>query len=225
MKLSATDLEYINQRLDEYELKYQEVYDELKDHVLLAIETARANGDERDIGFLYNDMMNTQFPGYYAFEKIAGAYEKAYRVKIQRTLWANMKQYLSWQVIVIICMLLAISFYLPQNKPTALVFMVTLLIIAIIPQFYTLRKTNSIKPPKGKRSLAKQYVRYWGGVLLIFSNLLLNTIGFFGREYHINYLNPLHFYPAVYVLLISFFLIYSLSSMRLCRQELRLGEV
>ena len=69
MILTTVDLEYIDTRLDEHELKYQEVYDEIKDHVLLAMETARAGGDERDIEFLYNDMMATQFPGYYAFEK------------------------------------------------------------------------------------------------------------------------------------------------------------
>jgi uncharacterized membrane protein YqjE len=225
MKLTITDLKYINQCLDDNEFKYQEIYDEIKDHVLLAMETARENGDERDIEFVYNDMVNTQFPGYYAFEKIAIGYEKAYNIKITKTLWANMNYYLSWQAVITIGVLLIISFYMPQNKTTSLVFMIALIIIAIVPQFYTLKKTNSIKLSKGKRSLVKQHVRYWGAVLLVFSNLLLNSIGFLGKEYRINYLNPLHFYPAVYVLLISFFLIYSLSSMRLCRQELRLGKV
>ena len=225
MKLNDTDTNYINHRMDTYDIKYQEIYDEIKDHVISAIETVRASGDGRNIVTVFDEMMEKQFPGYYAFEKIAIAYEKAYHTKIMKTLWANMKQYLSWQVIVTICLLLAISFYLPQNKSTSLVFMVTLLIIAIIPQFYTLGKTNSIKPPKGKRSMVKQHVRYWGAILLIFTNLLLNSIGFLGKEYHINYLNPLYFYPAVYVLLISSFIIYGLSSMRLCRQELKINTV
>jgi len=222
MTLSITDLNYINHRMETYDIKYREIYDEITDHVISAIETMRGNGDNRDITVLFDEMMNTQFPGYWAFEKIATQYQKAYDAKIRKTLVINFKYYLNAPAITTILALCVIGFYLPQNKPMAVSFMIAMVLIALVPQFYVYPKTNKINQPKGKRSIVKQQVRYWSTVLIIVSNLILNCIGFLGREYKIHLLNPIYFHPTVYILLLSSFTIYALSSIRLCKQELKL---
>jgi len=50
MKLTIFDLDYINDRLkNDIKSIYQEPYDEIKDHIITAIEVARENGDQRNI--------------------------------------------------------------------------------------------------------------------------------------------------------------------------------
>ena len=224
MKLSVTDLTYINHRMETYDIKYREIYDEITDHVISAIETMRAKGDNRNIATLFDEMMEKQFPGYYAFKKIASHYQKAYDVKIRKMLAANFRYYLNVPALITILLLCVIGFYLPQNKPMAVSFMIAMVLVALTPQFYVYLKTNKINSTKGKRSIVKQHVRYWSTILIIVNNLILNCIGFLGKEYKINFLNPIYFHPTFYILLLSAFTIYALSSMRLCRQELRLDE-
>ena len=222
MILSSTDLNYINHRMETYDIKYREIYDEITDHVISAIETMRSKGDNRDIAALFDEMMETQFPGYWAFEKIAIQYQKAYHTKIRNMLAVNFKHYLTLPTAMVILALCIIGFYLPTSKPIAVSFMIVMVLIALVPQFYVYPKTKKIEQSKGKRSIVKQHVRYWSTVLIIVTNLILNCIGFLGREYKIHLLNPVYFHPTVWILLLSAFTIYALSSIRLCKQELKL---
>jgi len=223
MNLTTIDLNYINHRMETYDIKYQEVYDEIKDHVISAVEDIRAKGDDRNIVYVFDDMMSAQFPGYWAFQKISKQYERAYRKKIRKTLWANMKHCLNWQTIPLIALSVIIGFYLPHNKMVSVVFMVLMLIAAIVPYFYVLRKSRIIKPDEGKKSMVKDHVITRAFALLAITQVLLNLIGLIGRDYNITYLNPRYFHPVFYILLISFFFIYGLSCILLCRQELRLN--
>ena len=224
MKLSEIDLNYINHRMDTYDIKYQEIYDEIKDHIISAIETARADGDQRNIVYVFDDLMEAHFPGYWAFQKISKQYEKAYRAKIRKTLWANMKDYLNWQTIPLIALSVIIGFYLPHDKRVSLVFVVLLIVTSIVPYFYVLQKSQVIRPNEGKKSMVKNHVVTRAFLLLALINVILNLIGMIGRDYHISYLNPRYFHPVVYVLLLSFFIIYGLCSMRLCRQEIKITD-
>lgn len=228
MTLNTVDLDYINHRMDTYDIKYQEIYDEIKDHMVSAVETARGGGDERNIVDVFDELMEGHFPGFWALQDISKEYEMAYRAKLRRTLWSNFGSYLSWQVIGLIILLVITGFYLPNNRVTyrtiSVFMMILMVVIACGTQFYAWRQGRKIKPDKGKQSMVKNHVARYGAFLILIVNLLLNCIGFLGREYNIPYLNLRYFHPVFWVLLLSFFILYSLSSTRLCRQELKLKQ-
>jgi hypothetical protein len=222
MILTPIDLNYIIHRMEMYDIKYQEVYDEIKDHVISAVEDMRTNGDQRNIVDLFDDMLNTQFPGYWAFEKISKEYEKAYRQKIKKVIWANMVHYLNRQTIPLIILSIIVGFYLPHDKRVSVVFMVLMIITAMAPYFYVLRRAEKINPDAGKKSLVKNEIVRRAFLLFAITSFLLNVVGWIGRDYNITYLNPRYFHPVFYVVLLSFFIVYGLSAMRLSRQELKL---
>lgn len=227
MKLNNIDLNYINHRMEMYDIKYQEIYDEIKDHMVSAVETARAGGDERNVVYVFDELMEAHFPGFWAFQNISKEYEMAYRAKLRRTLWSNFGSYLSWQVIGLVILLVIIGFYLPNNKVTyrtiSVFMMILMVVVAVGTQFYAWWQGRKIRLDKGKQSMVKNHVARYGAFLILIVNLLLNCMGFFGREYNIHWLNPRYFHPVFWILLLSFFILYSLSSTRLCRQELKLG--
>jgi hypothetical protein len=205
MPLTPTDLNYIIHRMEMYDIKYQEVYDEIKDHVISAVEDMRAKGDRRNIVELFDDMMNTQFPGYWAFAEISKEYEKAYRKKIRKTIWANIRAYINFKSVLAMILSVALAVYLPRNKITMLIFFIALLLVALTPGFYAWLKTKAMHLDDGKQSLVKNHL-----------------MGFVANEYDIKFLKPINYHPVICMLLLCFFVIYSLSSMRLCRQELKL---
>jgi len=223
MTLTTIDLNYVNSRMDTYDIKYQEIYDEIKDHVLSAVEAARANGDQRNIASVFDSLMETHFPGLWAFEKISSQYEKAFRTKIRKAFWSNIRYYLNWQTIPAFVLLIITGFYLPHEKNVNSVIMAVLLVIAVITQIYAFTVSRKLKVPKGKISLVKSYVSTSSMFLMIIINLLINGVGFAARELNIGFLDPKYYHPVIYVLLLCFFIIYGLSSIRLCRQSFKIA--
>jgi len=222
MKLNADELEIVAKRMDTYQIIYQEIHDELTDHMISAIETARANGDQRTVELVFDDVVNNNFSGDQAFKKIQLKYVRAYNKQIMKIMRANIKYYLNWQVILLIVAMVIASFYLPQTKVIPTVLLFTLIIAAFWPCFYALLKSKNIKTKKKKMSLIKSYVTSVSQFLTFIVYITLFVFRFIANKLHITFLNPAHYPPVVYVLLLSFFIIYALSSIRLCRRLLKL---
>ena len=228
MKLTTIDLDYINHRMDTYDIKYQEIYDEIKDHVMSAIETARAGGDQKNIVDLFEQVVETQFPGYWAFEDISKAYEKAYRVKIRKAVWANMKYYLDWRGTILISVLLVASFYLPRTTVAMVILFTMLFLAAYTPVFYVYFKSKALTIKEGKQSLVINHVRSRASFLMIWSGVWMNLLGNSAKVWGIPslaFLNPMH-YPSILLgIILVFFIIYGLSAIRLCKEEFRLNHI
>ena len=222
MKLSNDEIAWIDKRMGSYAIIYQEIYDEITDHIITGIETARANGDNRDIEMIFDGVIATHFPGKKAIEKIQFKYVMAYDRKIRKTMLANMLYYFNIRAALATLVMIGIGFYLPVGKVTALIFWLLLIIIAAIPQVYVIRKLPKTKRDKKKMSLVRTFISSRARNLLLISNFIFIIIGFLARREHISFLDPANYHPAVFMLILSFFIIYSQSSMRLCRQELKL---
>jgi hypothetical protein len=220
MKLNATNIKYISHRMDNFRIMYQEIYDELTDHVITAIETARANNDSRTIEIIFDDVIDSHFGGGQGIKKIALKNALAYHKKTGKALWADIKYYLNHPVILAMIVLIFVSFYLPHNKITSIVLMALLIIAAGIPYVYVYRRSKKTVTGYKKLSLVKDWVRVRSVFLVPIVSLLFCS-STFGKLFHIYFLNPLNFYPVVYMLFISFFLIYGLSCIRLCNQEFK----
>lgn len=224
MKLTAEEIAYVTEKLNTYDIKYQEIFDELKDHLLTAIENLRGQGDQRPMEVLFNEVVKTQFPGYWPFEDIVKQYLAAYRKKIQHTMWADYKAYFNPKIMPLIVLLLVGSFYLPHTKPVIGAMMVLLLIVSIAPVAYAYWKGRIIKTDKGKHSLVKAYVTNSSNYAMILFNLLFNLVRMAALEWKpVSFLNPIHYSPVICMLLLVFAFVYCLSSIRLSRHEFKIA--
>jgi hypothetical protein len=224
MNLTTDEILKVDQQLSAYNIKFQEIYDELKDHILTAIETRRADGDGREIDVLFNEVIQKQFPGYWPFEEIVKQHRLAYGHKIWRAFWLNYKHYFTWETIPLMALLLASSFYLPQTKPIMAVLLITLLLLSMLPVVYIAITGRKIKTDKGKHSLVKAYVLNCSNLLMIVFNFLFNSIRLLSQNWaRASFLDPRHYSPAIYMLLIILAFVYCLSIVRLSRDEFKIA--
>ena len=64
MILTTEELKWINKRMEWYDIKYQEIYDEIFDHIITGIEAARVSGDHRTIDIVFQRVVDNPFGGY-----------------------------------------------------------------------------------------------------------------------------------------------------------------
>ncbi|MDP9080643.1 MAG: hypothetical protein M3O71_24730 [Bacteroidota bacterium] len=224
MSLTTRELEWIDKRMDWYGIKFQEIYDELADHIISAIEVERAGGDQRTIDLVFDKVANRDFGGYLGVDCIVKTYEQAYRDKIKKGLFENFKLYLNKLTLMAISLFVIAGFYIPRTKATVITMLIGLLLTAIIPLVYAHRNSPQIKIDDGKQSIVQGYMKSRALLLITFINLILCVIGGVARTWDVAFLNPINYNPAIYMLLFSFFIIYGLSVMRLCRQEFKMAE-
>ena len=221
MILTAEELKWVANRMTWYDIKYQEVFDELNDHIITAIETARAAGDDRDIENVFQTVVDDHFGGYLGINVVATSYESAYRAKIKKAMLANYKYFFNRKGMVVLLVLAAIGFYMPQNRPTSIVMMIGLFVLALFPLVYALIVSFKIKTAKGKKSLAKSYVISRSNLLIVLLGGITNLLNFLIHDEDITSLKP-GYPPAVFMVFIFMFSIYGLSVVKLCNQEFKL---
>jgi hypothetical protein len=225
MKLTYNEIEWINIKLNSYDIKFQEIYDDLEDHLINAIESLRTNGDQRPVKILYQEVVRKQFPGFGPFDDIVKQYQTSYRKKINDAVWTNFRHYLNRQTLPVLAILIIASFYMPRNKATALIMMTALFLAAIILLGYGYLSGRKTKTDKGRQSLVRNQVLLQSSFLVLVVNIVFNVIGPIGRNWKpAAFLNPVHYAPIAFALLIGFFLIYSLSCIRLIRRKFKLGQ-
>jgi len=224
MTLTNRELEWINKRMDWYGIKFQEIFDEIADHIISAIEVERAAGDQQTIDIVFDKVTERDFGGYLGVDKILTAYERAYRSRIKKGLLENLKFYLKKPGLVAVMLSTLVGFYLPRTKVTVLVMLIGLLLTAIIPLVYAYRNSPRIKLDQGKQSIIQSYMKSRALFLLTLINLILCVFGGAARTWDIVFLNPINYHPVIYMLLFAFFIIYGLSIIRLCRQEFKIAK-
>lgn len=235
--LSPIDLAWVNAKLVTYPIRYTEIYNEITDHVISAIEDARAAGDERDIELVFNEVMAFHFPSDEAIYKIVLQYVHAFNRKIRQQMWANFAYYLSWPGILLVIIIIAASLYLPYSKVIAFVFGILLIILAAIPQWYSFFKLPPVRKIRVdssksafepgnlvKQSLTRSFVQSRSGSLMWIVLVHDCVLGGFARMYNIDFLNKLHYPIPLYMALVAAFTIYGLSCMRLCRQKFKIAD-
>jgi len=209
MILTTREMEWVKDRMKIYVIKYQEIYDEILDHILTAIEEAREAGNTKQIQVLFQDVVDEHFNGYVGIEALAVSAEKIYRKDIQTLFYSRLKQYFNWQALVIAILLLIAGYKLPNVKMVHALLMLTMILLAASPVIYAVSLvTGKIKTNKGKRSLLKTYLITQAAVPV----MLLNPILFIPnlmdemnnkKDFHsFNGLPPVLLMPILIVLLI-----------------------
>jgi len=223
MNLTYWEQDWVHDRMKEYDIKYQEIYNELFDHITTVIEEQREAGDTNTVQVLYEQVVEKQFGGYWGIVKVAASYEKSYKSKVKKMIWSNYRYYINYQSLLFIMILMGISFALPATKLTFAVLFGMILIGAAYSSAYAYITLRVIKPSKGKTSLVYSHIISQANFPLMFVNMVwvlprCPSI-FFNDKY--NFDSVYIHYPAILILLLALLLIYDLSCMRLCRQELK----
>jgi len=220
MKLNYWDLDCIHTRMKSYDIKYQEIYNELFDHIVTAIEQKRAEGDTRSIEKMYTEVVEDQFGGYYGVESVAKSHEDGYKRRVRKLIWGNFRNYLNYQSLLFTAILTGISFTLPHTKPTVIILTIMMFIIAIHSSAYAYIKLRRIKPSKGKTSLVYSHTITQANLPMMFLYTLV-WLPQLPSVFNDNYKFTLaHLHPAILAFELALVLIYDMSCMRLCNQEL-----
>lgn len=222
MKLTAEELQWIDKRMDWYTIKYQEIYDEIFDHIVTAIEEKRTNGDNRSINVVFQDVVDSNFNGYLGIEKIVSSHKKAFQQKLKSALRANYRHYSSWQTSSLMTGLIIVSgCYLPSNKITIGIMLICLFIGALIPVIYTIISSRKIKVARGKGSIIKGFVLMHSNILIFIFYWITQSIRW-GRDSAPVLLKGILFSPIIYMVLFYLFAIHGLSVIKLCKQEFKI---
>lgn len=222
MPLTTAELKWVTDCINIYKIPYQEVYDEVLDHILSAIEQAREAGNVMPIERLFQNVVDDHFNGYIGIDEIVKAEEKSYRNKVTRIFWRNFRSVLDWKAMLFIVISMLISHFLPAKILVTKLLLVPILIMAFVPLIYVYRQTRIIKVSKGKRSLirtniiANCYLPFTLFQLYINIPNCIDDIND-NKTMHNFILN----HPEIAALILSLTLVYSISSIYLCREELQ----
>ena len=222
MKLDYWEMDHIHKRMAMYDIKFQEIYNELFDHIVSSIEEKRAAGDTDSLDKMYNDVVKLQFGGYLGIEKIAKSHEDGYKSRVRKMVWANFRYYINFQSLVFIIALVGLGLLFPHTKLVLGIFLIVIFAAAAYSSAYAYIKLRSIKPKGGKISLVYSHTITQANFPLLFLNALLwlpQLPDIFSDNYKFKLLDI--YYPSVLALLLAFMIIYNLSSIRLCKQELK----
>lgn len=221
MKLSTQEIEWVKERMNIYVIKYQEIYDEILDHILTAIEERRSAGDDRDIGSLFQNVVDEHFSGYMGIEVLADDEEKLYQKKIKAIFYSNLKQQFNWKTLLIAVVLIVIAFQLPNVRWVNKIFVGAIFLMSITPiLFVFLTLYGKIETIKGKYSLIKKYLmeQMRIPIMLLNSAIYLPMIVTSFSEEGDDFKYIKHLPPVVMMAILVFFMIVNLSYIQSSRK-------
>lgn len=223
MKFTAEETSWITDRLNWYDIPYQEIFNEIADHIITAIETKREEGDTRDVKLIFQQVVDEHFGGFMGIEKIAKEQEVTYRKKVRSQMWLNLKEQLNWPGKMFVAIMFIIGFYLPHNKLIMIVLLSTIVLVV----FYTWLKTQwqlrFIKTVNNKKSLVGTFVLTQSFLpMIIFSAVtnIPNTLGHFTNNPKFVF-KLFNYHPTILTTLLALNVVYSVACMRLSKQELK----
>lgn len=226
MIVSTEEINWVKDRLNWYVIPYQEIYDEITDHVLSAVEAKRMQGNREDIGLLFQQIIAEHFDGVENLEKLAKEQELTYRKKLRQSFKANLTNYYNFKGISFLFIMLSIGAYLPRTKAIIAILLISLLAILFLTSLYALwlNRNNSVQ--KGKKSLSSIFIAvhvYLPMTLLSSAFNLPNAyFTFFGNpEIHNRYA---YIPTTVLTALLAIMIMYSLSCIEAFKKEYKISN-
>jgi len=223
MILTAEETHWVKDRLNWYDIPFQEIYDEIADHILTGIEELRKEGNLQDIKIVYQQVVDEHFGGFMGIEKLAKEQEKAYKKKIGRLILQNFKAMFTWQTVGFLTTMFIVGFYLPPVKIVAAILFGGLAILSFYLWFYAHWLTRNNRIQKGKRSLSDVFISRQGYLPIVVLNSIINLPNLYnflfnGEDYQYK-LVAVH--PAAMTTVFAFTLIYCLACIRSCKHEFK----
>jgi hypothetical protein len=219
MILTTTELDWISDQMKTCKIKYQEIYDEIFDHMITAVEERRRAGDNRAIQLVFQQIIDEHFNGYTGVESLAVEQARIYCVKVKKLRIQSFKHYLSWPVLAFIAIAVGLSLKIPNNKLVSDVLKIVCTILAISPCFYAMTSlSGKMKTSKGKKSILESQVITQAVWLILFYNSFVNMPQYFipgdkGNHWSLFY----HLPTPVLILVVIMFAWANLATIRFCK--------
>lgn len=219
--ISGQELKWIDTRMEICDIKYQEIYDEILDHVITAIEEKRKAGDQQDIKWLFQDVIDEHFKGFFGIEKLAKEQEDVYRQGMQKLWLQSAKQYLTWPMLAFIVLVLLISLKLPDIRVVKIFLLLGCLLLAFSPVIYAyLSLPGKLNTVKGKKSLLRSQLitKTQIPAFLLNGMIYLPQLFFIFNNGAENWSVFKHIPLPVYITIMMFFVVLNLTAIRFCRK-------
>lgn len=159
MVLTTEERAWVTERMKIYDIKYQEIYDELLDHILTAMEIRRREGNKLSVAILFQRVVDEHFGGYQGIEDLAKNQEKLHHKHVRDIFFSNLKGAFNWPVLIAALIVLLASSTFENTKPLRLVFGLSVFFLALSPVVYAfILLRNKITISKGKSSLFKVHI-------------------------------------------------------------------
>jgi hypothetical protein len=220
MILSADELQWVKERMKIYDIKYQEIYDEILDHIITAIEERRIAGNSKEIAVVFQNVVDEHFNGYVGIEVLAVNEEKLYRKNIRCLFYQRLKKFFNWQTLIVTLILIAASYMMPNIKQIHVVFMIGIIILAFAPVVYAYKAlAGKVKTIKGKRSLLKTHIVSQAAVPIMILQPFFYLPNFFdqlngNKDFH----TFNHTKPVLLMLIFILVMITSISYVQSCKE-------
>lgn len=209
--ISAEELTWIKERLKTYGIKYGEIYNEILDHIISAIEKKRANGDNSNLEMLFQQVVDGQFGGYEGIANLAINKEAAYNQNIQKLWWQSLRYCLTWPNLGFTITILLLSLSLPNIESVKWLLLIgcMLLTVSSVIYAYFSLKGRVLKSVKGDQPFLRLHL-----IKKVSTSFgLLNWLFFFLPGYAIDYLHPI-----IFMVIMLFYILLSLAAIRFCQQ-------
>lgn len=223
MILNQDELKWIHNRMDLYEIKYREIYDEIADHIITAIEEKRKAGDTDEIKYLFKEVVDTHFGGYNGIEKLVKEQETTYKQRVQ-TLWGqSVRHYFTWPMMLFAVVALLLSLQLPNVKVVHISMMLMCILLALSPLAYAYTvMPDALRKLKGKKSILKDHFVTKAATPSMFMNMVIylpQTFALWSQKSD-NWRLFNHLIPPISILIVMAFVVLNLATIRFCREFL-----
>lgn len=239
MKLTTEQVELISKEIIQGGLKYQDLYEELLDHYITAIEDRMASGMAfgEAFGEVHSDFVNYKCPvsvwdrydiggkPLFGLVKLQAEYEESLTGEIKKRHWQIMGNYFRWPTVVTSLLVGALTFQFAYLVPKKY-FMAAMFIIAFSPILVVL--PQSIKryieyyiSKKGKFAMYLKENAVAGRTVFCISlaNLIISTFNFSEHlfDYDLRAAVPVY----IWAMILCFYLAYSLSFYQLYKERFK----
>lgn len=157
MKLRADELNWIEERMKTYQIKYRNVYNEILYHVVTAIEEKRQSGDSHNIENLFQQVVNKHFGGSEGIKNLEFKHEENYKEGIKKLWIQSLKHYLNWPMLIFTVMVLLLGGKIPNTEVIKSAIIILCILMACSPPVfaYFLLRNRVMITTDGKRSFLK----------------------------------------------------------------------
>lgn len=223
MILSTNELEWITERMKIYEIEFQEIYNEILDHIISAIEERRSNGDDREIMVVFQNVVDEHFGGYLGIENLAREQEGIYLKNVKKTWMQSLKHNLNWPMLAFTVVALLLSLQLPNIKFVRGFLLVSIFLLAFSPIVYAqIAVAGKFRTIKGKKSILKGHLI----TRTALPGTLLNCMIYMPQFFFIwndndNYWTNFKHIPVIaLVAVLMLFVMLNLTAIRYCKEML-----
>jgi hypothetical protein len=211
MTLSAEELKWIDERMKTYKIKPGEIYHEILDHIILAIEQKRGAGDNSNIETLFQQVIDGDFGGHEGIEDLVVKQEDIYKQSMQKRWIQSFRHYLTWPMLGFTMMALFLSLKLPDVRQVKELLLIGCMLLAGSPGVYAYFSLRGrvLKSIEGKQSFLRVHLI----AIACTPSGLFGVITFNSPWSFIDYLSPI-----VFVAVIIVFVLVNLATVHFCRQ-------